>query len=166
MAGGTCDISQLQIVENLDSLLKMFSILKSSIQSTGIQKSSNHIFEEYLYGIRLWSCIISEITDLSLHWERPHIIITANYFMISYYKFEFYHEKLFHTSCNFLCATNALLVICHPESRWHMTSSEPRLQAFTYAWCCSKDPGWSWSPPGFVGKSNYTIPIFLLREGW
>ena len=52
MAGGTCDISRLQIVENLDSLLKMFSILKSSIQSTGIQKSSNHIFEEYLYGIR------------------------------------------------------------------------------------------------------------------
>ena len=35
MAGGTCDISRLQIVENLDSLLKMFSILKSSIQSTG-----------------------------------------------------------------------------------------------------------------------------------
>ena len=51
-AGGTCDISRLQIVENLDSLLKMFSILKSSIQSTGIQKSSNHIFEEYLCGIR------------------------------------------------------------------------------------------------------------------
>ena len=166
MAGGTCDISRLQIVENLDSLLKMFSILKSSIQSTGIQKSSNHIFEEYLCGIRWWSCIISEITVLSLHRGRPHIIITTNYFMISCYKFKFYHEKLFHTSCNFLCATNALLVICHQESRWHMTSSEPRLQAFTYAWHCSKDPGWSWSPPGFVGKSNYTIPIFLLREGW
>ena len=52
MAGGTCDISRLQIVEDLDSLLKMFSILKSSIQSTGIQKSSNHVFEEYLCGIR------------------------------------------------------------------------------------------------------------------
>ena len=43
------------------------------------------------------------------------------------FKFKFYHEKLFHTSCNFLCATNALLVNFHPESQWHMTSSEPRL---------------------------------------
>ena len=92
-------------------------------------------------------------------------IITTNYSMISCYKFKFYHEKLFHTSCNFLCATNALLVICHPESGWHMTSFEPRLQAL-YLCLALQQRHWLElvTPLGFGGKLNY--PFFLLREGW
>ena len=55
---------------------------------------------------------------------------------------------------------------CYPDSASKILSYEAqKLQqcqqplypgSFTYARCCGKDPGWSWShePPDFRGNSN------------